>query len=243
LDRIRASGIPYAVTNFPSGPAGEGAPFAGTQGVFINAQSENVLLAQAFLTEFVATEEVMTKLYEAGKRPSAYLPVLEKTDDPDLLAMGKAGANATMMPSIPAMGSVWGNWDSSIVLVRNGEQDPETALTEGATKIRNLIANPLTGMVNVPGSYQAQAGCPGDWQPECSVTAMTKGDDGLYTSGPFKLTAGDYEVKVALDGSWTTNYGVDGKKDGDNYKFNLSADGEVTFVFDPATNLLTITVK
>lgn len=242
LDRIRESGIPYAVTNFPAGPAGEGAPFAGTQGVFINAQSENVLLAQAFLTEFVATEDVMTKLYEAGKRPSAYLPVLEATADADLLAMGKAGANAVMMPAIPAMGSVWGNWDSAIVLVRNGDQDVETALTEGATKIRNLIANPLTGMVNVPGAYQAQAGCSADWQPECAATQMTKGDDGLWTSGPFSLTAGDYECKVALDGSWTVNYGSDGMQDGPNYAFTLAADGEVSFSFDPATKLLTITL-
>ena len=242
LSRIRESGIPYAVTNFPAGPAGEGAPFAGTQGVFINAQSENILLAQAFLTEYVATEEVMTKLYEVGQRPSAYLPVLNATADADLLAMGKAGANAVMMPSIPAMGSVWGNWDSSIVLIRNGDQDVETALTEGAAKIRALIANPLTGMVNVPGSYQAQAGCSADWQPECAATQMTKGDDGLWTSGPFMLTAGDYECKVALDGSWTTNYGSDGMQDGPNYTFSLAADGEVSFVFDPETKLLTITL-
>jgi len=62
----------------------------------------------------------------------------------------------------------------------------------------------------------------------------------LYASGPFSLTAGDYEVKVALDGSWTTNYGVDGVPDGDNYTFSLTADGDVSFVYDPATNLLEI---
>lgn len=243
LDRIRESKVPYAVTNFPEGPAGPGVPFAGTQGIYINAQSENALLAQAFLTEFIATEEVMQKLYDVGKRPSAFLPVLEKTEDADLLAMGQAGADATMMPAIPAMGSVWGSWNDAIVLVRDGKQDAETALTEAGTKIRGLIANPLTGMVNVPGSYQAAAGCPGDWQPECAVTAMTKGDDGLFKSGPFDLAAGDYEAKVALDGSWTTNYGVDGKQDGDNYKFTLAAAGTVEFTFDPATNLLEVVTK
>jgi arabinogalactan oligomer / maltooligosaccharide transport system substrate-binding protein len=244
IDRIRESGVNYAVADtFPAGPAGEGSPFAGTQAIFINAQSENALLAQAFLTEFVATEETMQKLYEAGKRPSAFVSVLNATDDPDLLAMGKAGANATMMPAIPAMGSVWSNWDSAIVLTRDGKQAPDVALTEADTKISGLIANPLTGMVNVPGSYQAQAGCPGDWQPECTATQMTMADDGTWKSGPFNLKAGEYEGKVALDGSWTTNYGVDGKKDGDNYKFNLDKDGTVEFVFDPNTNLLTITVK
>jgi maltose-binding protein MalE len=236
LGRIRESGIPYAITNFPS----DGYPFAGTQGFFINAQSENVLLAQAFLSEFIANVDTQLALYEVGQRPPAYLPALAEVDDADLVAMAAAGENATMMPAIPAMGSVWGNWDSAVVLARDGKQDAAEAMADAGSKIRDLIANPLTGMVNVPGSYQAQAGCPGDWQPECAVTAMTMGDDGLYTSGPFTLTAGDYEVKVALDGSWTTNYGVDGAPDGDNYTFSLAADGDVSFSYDPATNLLEI---
>lgn len=240
LSRIRESGVPYAITSFPDG----GYPLAGTQGIFINVQSENLLLAQAFLTEYVATEETMLKLYEVGQRPPAYLPALAKVDDPDLQALAAAGENAVMMPAIPEMGSVWGSWTDAITLsARDGKQDVETALTEGANKIRDLIANPLTGMVNVPGSYQLLAGCPGDWQPECAVTAMTLGDDGKYHSGPFTLKAGDYEFKVALDGSWTTNYGSDGKQDGPNYKVTLAADGTVEFVYDPATKLVEAIVK
>lgn len=243
LDRIRQSGIPYAITNFPAGPAGEGYPFSGVQTVLINEQSENKLLAQAFLTEFVATEDTMTELYNVGQRPSAFISVLEKLDDADLIAFGKAGINATAMPAIPAMGSVWGNWDTSILLVRDGKQDAKTALKEGAEKIRALIANPAYGMVNVPGSYQDQAGCEAAWAPECAATQMSKNDEGLWVSGPFALKAGEYEVKVALDGNWTTYYGVDGEANGDNYKFTLDADGEVDFVYDEATHLLTINVK
>lgn len=243
LDRIRQSGIPYAITNFPAGPAGEGYPFSGVQTVLINEQSENKLLAQAFLTEFVATEDTMTELYNVGQRPSAFISVLEKLDDADLIAFGKAGINATAMPAIPAMGSVWGNWDTSILLVRDGKQDAKTALKEGAEKIRALIANPAYGMVNVPGSYQDQAGCESAWAPECAATQMSKNDEGLWVSGPFALKAGEYEAKVALDGNWTTNYGVDGEADGENYKFTLDADGEVDFVYDEATHMLTINIK
>src|SRR5690606_33830671 len=100
--------------------------------------------------------------------------------------------------------------------------------------------NPLTGMVNVPGSYQDEAGCEGEWDPACAATAMTQGEDGLWHSGPFELVAGDYEAKVALDGSWTTNYGSDGAQDGPNYTFSLAADGTVEFVFDPDTRMLEI---
>jgi hypothetical protein len=243
LDRIRESGVPYAITNFPAGPAGEGYPFSGVQTILINAQSENKLLAETFLTEYVATDEIMTALYEKGQRPSAYIPVLEKLDDPDLLAFGEAGRNATPMPAIPAMGSVWTSWDAAVVLARDGKMTPEEALKDAAEKIRGLIANPLYGMVNVPGSYQSQVGCDGDWLPECAATAMAKGEDGKWHSGPFELKAGEYECKVALDGSWTTNYGSDGKQDGPNYTFSLESDGTVEFIYDEATHMLEIVVK
>ena len=240
LGRIISSTVPYAITNFPGG----GYPFLGVQGFLINAKSENILLAQAFLTEFVATDEVMTELYESNDRPSAFKTTLEKSSDPDLLAFGVAGAAAQAMPAIPEMGSVWTSWADGITLIFNQKQAPADAVKEGAAKIRDLIANPLTGMVNVPGSYQAQAGCEGDWNPACKVTAMAKNADGTaWVSGPFKLTAGDYEVKVALDGGWATNYGADGKKDGDNVKFNLAADSEVSFSWDPTTFVLTVTTK
>jgi maltose-binding protein MalE len=111
LERIRASGVPYAVAPFfPD----EGAPFLGVQGFLVNPYSENVLLAQAFLTEYVATEAVMQTLYETGNRPSAFTSVLETTADADLAAMGQAGVNAIPMPNIPEMGSVWGAWNAGI---------------------------------------------------------------------------------------------------------------------------------
>ena len=73
LDRIRASGVPYEVAPFfPD----DGAPFLGVQGFMINAFSENALLAQAFLTEFIATQETMQLFYETGLRPSAFKAVL-----------------------------------------------------------------------------------------------------------------------------------------------------------------------
>lgn len=115
---------------------------------------------------------------------------------------------------------------------------PEDALTNAQHQIEELIGGALAGMVNVPGSWQAAAGCPGDWQPDCEATAL-KEVDGLYV-GTFNLPAGSYEVKVALDGSWGVNFGVDGIADGDNYQFELAADGEVTFIYDPDTHLLEI---
>lgn len=238
LAQFRESDINYAISPFPS----DGQSFAGVQGFMINAFSPNALLAQAFLTEFVATDDVMEQLYIAGDRPSAYAPVLAATEDADLVAFGEAGANAALMPAIPEMGAVWGSWNSAVVLTITGEDTPEDAFTTAAAQIREVLGGATAGMVNVPGSYQAAAGCEADWDPACEVTALTEGDDGLYT-GSHEIPAGDYEAKVALDGTWTVNYGVDGVADGDNYTFSLDADGTVSFSYDPATNILTITVE
>ncbi len=239
LDRIRASKVPYAVaTSFP----GNGAPFSGVQGFFVNPYSENVLLAQTFLTEYIATEEVMQMLYETGLRPSALKSVLEKTNDPDLKAMGQAGVNAIPMPNIPAMGSVWSAADNGITLAVTGQQTPEAAMKEAADQIRTLIAGALVGMVNLPGTFQDKAGCGATWDPACKATAMKQGDDGLYTFTA-QLPAGEYEYKIAMDGAWTTNYGSDGKQDGPNYKLSLTADSTVTFTYNPDTHLVEVTIK
>jgi hypothetical protein len=234
LDRIRASGVPYAVAPFfPD----DGVPFLGVQGFFVSAFSENQLLAQAFLTEYVATEAVMQQLYETGLRPSAFKSVLEKTDDPDLKAMGEAGTNAMPMPNIPEMGSVWTAADNGITLAATGEQTPEEAMTDAAQQIRDLIAGALAGMVNLPGSYQDKVNCGAAWDPACQATALEQGSDGLYTL-TVDIPAGEYEYKVALDGAWTVNYGSDGAQDGPNYALSLPADSTVVFTYNPETHLV-----
>jgi arabinogalactan oligomer/maltooligosaccharide transport system substrate-binding protein len=238
LDRIRASGVPYAITSFPD----DGAPFLGVQGFLVNPLSENVLLAQAFLTEFVATDEVMELLYVEGNRYSAFKSVLEATEDADLAAFGVAGENAFPMPNIPEMGSMWSAWDNAITLAVTGEQTPEEAMTDAAEQVRALIQGALAGMVNLPGSYQDEAGCGADWDPACEATGMTEGDDGLFTLTA-EIPAGEYEFKVAMDGDWGTNYGSDGALDGPNYALSLPADSTVTFVYDPETHLVEVTIE
>jgi maltose-binding protein MalE len=238
LDRIRASGVPYAVTAFPS----EGAPFLGVQGFMINAFSENTLLAQAFLTEFIATKETMQLLYETGLRPSAYTSVLETTADPDLKAMGLAGANAIPMPNIPQMGSVWSAWNNGITLALTGQLTAEESMKDAAEQVRALIQGALVGMVNLPGSYQDKAGCGAAWDPACPATAMVEGDDGLFTLTT-AIPAGEYEFKVAMNGDWGLNYGSDGAENGPNYALSLTADSTVTFVYDPETHLVEITIE
>ncbi len=100
--------------------------------------------------------------------------------------------------------------------------------------INNLVAN-------VPGSFQDEIGCPGDWQPDCLRSLLQDPNgDGLYTFVTALVPAGEYEAKVAVNQSWDQNYGADGAPDGPNIPFTVGDGQAVIFTFDPATSLLTI---
>ncbi|MFP4344922.1 MAG: maltose ABC transporter substrate-binding protein [Anaerolineales bacterium] len=139
LDRLREAGVPYAISPIP-GETGTGRPFLGVQGFMINAFSENALLAQTFLTEFVATEAFMTQMYEADPRASAFLPVREQINDPDIAAFGEAGEVGMPMPAIPEMSAVWTALGDAITLVMQGQQGGEEAFATAAEQIRTAIA-------------------------------------------------------------------------------------------------------
>jgi len=235
INNLKESGLNFGIAKFPDG----GYPFLGVQGFAVNSMSENVLLAQTFLTDYIATEEAMLALYEADPRGSAYLPAAAQIDDPYLNGIAAAGENAVPMPAIPAMGKVWGDWGNALTFIFDGSKTPEEAYTFAQEAIVAAIALDTEGMVNLPGSWQKAAGFDCEWDPKCADTAMTLGDDGLYTA-TFTIPAGDYEIKVAHDGGWDTNYGVDGVAGGDNILFTVAADGDVTFVYDPETHLLDI---
>lgn len=140
LPRIKDSGIPYAIASIPAGDAGPGRPFLGVQGFMISAFSENALLAQAFLSEFVATDATMQAIFDADPRPSAWLPVRDAIEDPDIAAFAAAGADGVPMPSIPEMSSVWTPVGNAQELIITGASDSVTAMTDAAQQVRDAIA-------------------------------------------------------------------------------------------------------
>ncbi|RME24275.1 MAG: DUF3372 domain-containing protein, partial [Candidatus Zixiibacteriota bacterium] len=97
-------------------------------------------------------------------------------------------------------------------------------------------------VIGLPGSHQDEAGCESDWDPACPATLFSAAGDGTYTL-TLTLPAGDYEYKVAMNGSWGENYGADGERDGANIALSLGEETEVTFTFDPATNVVTDSVN
>lgn len=130
LNRFDTAGVPYEISAFPAAEEGgeAGYPFLGVQGLVINANKENAILAQVFAVDFLATEENYQKIFEAEARPSAWASIFTSASDPNTAGFNAAGINAVPMPSIPAMGYVWDAWVNAGALVAQGELTPQEAL-------------------------------------------------------------------------------------------------------------------
>lgn len=96
-------------------------------------------------------------------------------------------------------------------------------------------------LVTVPGSHNSEMGCAGDWAPGCEVAKLTLRADGIY-AGTFDVPAGDYEYKVAINGSWDVNYGANGEPNGPNVTYS-HAGGPITFYWNPNTKVVSSTAE
>jgi glycosidase len=107
------------------------------------------------------------------------------------------------------------------------------------------VTDDVTSIIaTVPGSFQSEIGCPGDWDPGCLRSWLQDPDgDGTYTFETTSIPAGSYEAKVAIDEKWDENYGAGGAPGGANIAFTVTADATVTFSWDSATKVLTIDVE
>jgi pullulanase/glycogen debranching enzyme len=96
-------------------------------------------------------------------------------------------------------------------------------------------------IATVPGSFQDEIGCSGDWQPDCLQSWLQDPDgDGIYSFSTSDIPPGSYEAKVTINESWDENYGVGGEQNGPNIPFSVEAGQRVTFSYDPLSHVLTI---
>jgi glycosidase len=99
-------------------------------------------------------------------------------------------------------------------------------------------------IATAPGSFQSELGCSTDWDPGCLRSWLQDpDDDGIARFSTDQLPPGSYEVKVAIDESWTENYGRDGLPDGANIAFDVGSAGDViSFAYDETTHILDVDV-
>jgi len=137
---IKEAGINYGIAKIPTIDGQVAKPFVGVQGFMISAFSENKILTRTFLTEFIATKDVMLKLYERATRPPAFIPALEEVSaNPDIRGIAISAADGIPMPKIPEMASVWGAWSDALELIVNQKLEPDQAMKNAAEQIKKTI--------------------------------------------------------------------------------------------------------
>ena len=122
-------------------PAGgeTASPFVGVQGFYISAESANALVAQEFVTKYLATYEAQKALYEADPRIPAWSDLAEEvSSDPVIAGFAASAKNGVPMPSIPEMGSVWDLWNAAQVQVIKGA-DPKGTWTKMVADLEKTI--------------------------------------------------------------------------------------------------------
>ncbi len=115
-------------------------PFVGVQGFYVSAQSQNALLANDFLVNYLSTQEAQVALFEAGGRPPALTAAADAvSDDPVVAGFREVGAEAVPMPSIPEMGSVWAFWGVTEANIVSGQAKPAAAWQKMVADIEGAL--------------------------------------------------------------------------------------------------------
>ncbi|GIG39938.1 sugar ABC transporter substrate-binding protein [Cellulomonas phragmiteti] len=134
--------LELAIDPIPSAGGQPAQPFVGVQGFYVSAQSDNALLANDFLVNYIATDEAQLALYEAGSRPPALRSAAQTASaDPITAGFAAVGAEAVPMPSIPEMGSVWAFWGVTQANVIGGTGEPVAAWDKMVADIQSAIGS------------------------------------------------------------------------------------------------------
>jgi pullulanase-type alpha-1,6-glucosidase len=145
-----------------------------------------------------------------------------------------------------------GNWDENYGAnaTRNGPNIPLVLAADGSVrfyyddKTHWVTSDRNSVIATVPGSFQSELGCPGDWDPGCFRSWLEDPTGtGDYSFTTAAIPPGSYEAKVAINESWDENYGQDGVPGGANIAFTVpSAGTEVAFQYNASTHVLRIFV-
>jgi arabinogalactan oligomer/maltooligosaccharide transport system substrate-binding protein len=116
-------GLDLAIDPIPSAGGQKASPFVGVQGFFISSKSANPIVANDFLTNYIATTDVQYAMYQAGQRTPALKSAAEKAASDTMTAgFAKVAQDAVPMPSIPEMAAVWTYWGVTEANIVSGKQ-------------------------------------------------------------------------------------------------------------------------
>ena len=139
IEALTTKGVKVKVNPVPSAGGETASPFVGVQGFYISSQSKNQLVAQEFLTNYLATYDAQKALYDADPRIPAWTDLAnDVASDPNTAGFLAQSKNGVPMPSIPEMGSVWDLWNAAQVQIINGA-DPEKTWNKMVADLQKAI--------------------------------------------------------------------------------------------------------
>jgi arabinogalactan oligomer/maltooligosaccharide transport system substrate-binding protein len=143
-DSFTEAGMDISVLPVPSAGGQPSAPFMGVQGFYLSAKSENTLLAQMFLVDYLTRADVQLELFKAGGRTPANVEAQNDpaiTGDPIAAGFAAAAEHAVVQPSIPAMNEVWTPLGQEQAdLISGKTSDIDASWDEMITNIEGAIA-------------------------------------------------------------------------------------------------------
>src|SRR5699024_8579203 len=113
----------------------------GVQGFYISSYSENAVLANEFLLNYVGTKDVQLELYKTGGRVPALTAAADALSADPLVtgvaAAGEAGVPVAALPATNRVGASWGTTEADIV---SGQaSDPAKAWNTMVDNIKGAI--------------------------------------------------------------------------------------------------------
>lgn len=125
---LDAAGANYSIDKTPDGPAGPARPYLSARGLMVNKFGEQQALAQTYLTEYLATEEVMLTYATEQDQESAWTSAKNVSASDTVKAMIAAGENAIPIPSDGAFTAFFPPATEALELIQTQQTTPEKAL-------------------------------------------------------------------------------------------------------------------
>lgn len=141
LEFFQEAGVEYGISEIPSAGDQPATPFVGVQGFMVSAYANNPIVANQFLTEYIAGEEAQTAIFETGQRAPALSSAFDAAQsNEDVAAFGAVGAEGVPMPNIPEMDALWTDWGTTEAQIIGGQGgDPAALWTAMADKIQSTL--------------------------------------------------------------------------------------------------------
>ena len=142
LQEYRARHIDYVVTPIPALDTGRWpSPLVGVDALMLTTSSREPALAAQLLLELAGCEAQVQLHLAAGRVPARRDAQRDPrvAHDADVAALVACVDRGTPMPTLPAMGQVWGPMADALRLMTTGKLAPESALDEAVDRIQANI--------------------------------------------------------------------------------------------------------